>query len=352
MKRNADPVFRGHPKTQEEKWHEMFLSQTKSFDQNPSLIKLIHNITLTYLNECTPVILYDDQIKSREGYLFQDLFKTFPVTFVHGYIGEKDILKEPRLLQPKYNCFHFIVFLSDVKSSAKVLGKQSKSKVIVVARSSQWAVQEFLSGPLSRFFVNLVVIGQSFKEEDSSVVYTDYLKKNAIEEKGLTLEDTQGMFLLLGAGFLIAGTALLSEWMGGFSKKCRMIGRKMRSSKISHENLIDSPKKSMPEINKTSQSRLRFKSRSTTISNDSDDTLEGEIINVTHESITVHNDFNENDWDSRRSNSVDLDREVEVIFKKETQGRRTSLEEEVSDSVDKRTHTASKDAFGEHVHTN
>nr|AMM70646.1 ionotropic receptor 21a [Heliconius melpomene rosina] len=178
-KRNADPVFHGHPKTREEKWHEMFLSQTKTFDQNPSLIQLIHNITLTYLNDCTPVILYDDRIKAREGYLFKDLFKSFPVTFIHGYIDEKDIIKEPRLLQPRYECFHFIVFLSDVKSSAKVLGKQSKSKVVVVARSSQWAVQEFLAGPLSRYFINLVVIGQSFKDDDNSeaayILYTHIL---------------------------------------------------------------------------------------------------------------------------------------------------------------------------------
>lgn len=172
-KRNADPVFHGHPKTREEKWHEMFLGQAKTFDQNPSLIQLIHNITLTYLNDCTPVILYDDQTKVREGYLFKDLFKSFPVSFIHGYIDDKDMIKEPRLLQPKYECFHFIVFLSDVKSSAKVLGKQSESKVLVVARSSQWAVQEFLAGPLSRYFINLVVIGQSFKDDDNSVIVGD-----------------------------------------------------------------------------------------------------------------------------------------------------------------------------------
>lgn len=169
-KRKADPVFHGHPKTREEKWHEMFLSPMKSFDQNPSLIQLIHNMTLTYLNDCTPVILYDDRIKTNEGYLFKDLLKDFPLSFIHGYINDKDILKEPRLLQSRYECFHYIVFLTDVKSSAKVLGKQSKSKVVVVARSSQWAVQEFLAGPLSRYFINLVVIGQSFKDDDNSVI--------------------------------------------------------------------------------------------------------------------------------------------------------------------------------------
>ncbi|XP_052739428.1 ionotropic receptor 21a-like [Bicyclus anynana] len=164
-KRLVDPVFHGHPKTKEEVWHENFLNESKIFDQNPSLIKLIHNITLTYLSECTTVILYDDQIKSHESQLFQELFESFPVTFVHGYIDENDRVQEPRLLQANQECLHFILFLTDVQKSGKVLGKQSESKVIVVARSSQWAVQEFLSGPVSRFFINLLVIGQSFIDD-------------------------------------------------------------------------------------------------------------------------------------------------------------------------------------------
>lgn len=168
-KRLADPVFHGHPKTREELWHEHFLNQSTVFDQNPSLIKLIHNITLTYLNDCTPIILYDSQIKSHDSQLFQDLFQSFPVTFIHGYIDDKDTIEEPRLLQPKLDCLHFILFLTDVQKSAKILGKQSKNKVIVVARSSQWAVQEFLAGSASRSFVNLLVIGQSFKDDDNVV---------------------------------------------------------------------------------------------------------------------------------------------------------------------------------------
>lgn len=168
-KRSVDPVFHGHPKTREELWHEHFLSKSLGYDQTPSLIKLINNITLTYLNDCTPVILYDDQIKSQDSYLFQNLFKNFPVSFMHGYIGEKDYLEEPKLLQPLKNCHHFIVFLNDVIRSNKVLGKQSKSKVIVIARSSQWAIQEYLAGPRSKFLVNLLVVGQSFKDDENMV---------------------------------------------------------------------------------------------------------------------------------------------------------------------------------------
>lgn len=39
-------------------------------------------------------------------------------------------------------------------------------------------------------------------------------------ERGLTLADTEGMFLLLGIGFLIAGGVLISEWVGGCTNKC------------------------------------------------------------------------------------------------------------------------------------
>lgn len=46
------------------------------------------------------------------------------------------------------------------------------------------------------------------------------LKIASTEEKGLTLADTEGMFLLLGIGFLIATGALVSEWVGGCTNKC------------------------------------------------------------------------------------------------------------------------------------
>lgn len=44
----------------------------------------------------------------------------------------------------------------------------------------------------------------------------------------MALDDTQGMFLLLGAGFLCGAAALLSEWLGGCFNFCK--GRKRRRS--------------------------------------------------------------------------------------------------------------------------
>lgn len=170
-KRAVDPVFHGHPKTKEELWNERFINESTSFDQTPSLINLLRNITLTYLSDCIPVILYDNQVKSKESYLVQNLLKDFPMAYVHGYINDDDEVVEPKLLHDNKECVNFIAFFFDITKSAKILGKQAASKVVIVAGSSQWAVQEFLAGSQSRMFTNLIVIGQSFKDgEDDSLV--------------------------------------------------------------------------------------------------------------------------------------------------------------------------------------
>lgn len=176
-KRALDPVFRGHPKTREELWNLHILNETSGFDQTTSLVNLLHNISLTYLKDCTPVILYDSQVKSKESYLVQNLLKGFPMTFIHGYINDTGELVQPKLLHANTDCQHFILFLSDIKISAKILGKQPENKVIIIARSSQWAVQEFLASINSRNFVNLLVIGQSFKEGDDAALVRTFFQQ-------------------------------------------------------------------------------------------------------------------------------------------------------------------------------
>ncbi|XP_045510994.1 ionotropic receptor 21a [Colias croceus] len=222
-KRASDPVFHGYPKTVEELWHERFLKLDGAFDQTPSLIHLIQNITLTYLNDCTPVLLYDSQIKSANTYLFQNLFKTFPVSFVHGYIGSNDSLQEPKLLHPNQECLHFILFLNDVKRSAKIIGKQPKSKVVVVANASQWAVQEFLSGPQSRVFIDLLVIGQSFKDDDNTLEAPYILYTHNLYTDGLGSSEPR----------------ILVSWTHGkFSRNVNLFPTKMTEGYSGHRFLI------------------------------------------------------------------------------------------------------------------
>lgn len=50
-------------------------------------------------------------------------------------------------------------------------------------------------------------------------------------ERKLTLVDTEGMFILLGIGFVVAGGALLSEVVGGLTNKCRRLLKKRRDDK-------------------------------------------------------------------------------------------------------------------------
>lgn len=57
------------------------------------------------------------------------------------------------------------------------------------------------------------------------------LKMTNQEERGLTLVDTEGMFLLLGIGFLVAGGVLISEWVGGCTNKCMQIMRIKKEQK-------------------------------------------------------------------------------------------------------------------------
>ncbi|CAK1601723.1 unnamed protein product [Parnassius mnemosyne] len=218
-KRAIDSVFHGYPKTKEEIWHGNFLDKGKIFDPTFSLIKLIHNITLTYLNDCTPIILYDRQ---KDSYVVQNLLKDFPASYIHGYIDDNDQLREPKLLQFNRDCIHFVVFLSDVQKIAKVLGKKTENKVIVVTGSSQWAVQEFLAGPTSRMFVNLLVIGKSFKEEDSNEApYILYTHKLYIDGLGASK------------------SVVLNSWsQGKFSRELNLFPPKMSEGYAGHRFIV------------------------------------------------------------------------------------------------------------------
>lgn len=53
------------------------------------------------------------------------------------------------------------------------------------------------------------------------------------EERQLTTADTEGMFLLMGIGYLLAALALISEIIGGFTNKCRQVIKRRRKSNVS-----------------------------------------------------------------------------------------------------------------------
>lgn len=160
----------------------------------------------------------------------------------------------------------------------------------------------------------------------------------------MTLEDTQGMFLLLAAGVLMGITALISEWMGGFTRKC-CFRKKIPPRSISEEELAGTPDvDELRVLSNGTDSRLDFSTRSTSVS--SKDTLDGKIINVTEENILVHNHLNTDRWESRRSSSIDLDREVRDIFDKDEKRRRLRMNTSFVNSENNED-TASKNIFGD-----
>ncbi|EDW00493.1 ionotropic receptor 21a [Drosophila grimshawi] len=54
------------------------------------------------------------------------------------------------------------------------------------------------------------------------------------EERQLTTADTEGMFLLMGIGYLMGAVALVSEIVGGITNKCRQIIKRSRKSAASN----------------------------------------------------------------------------------------------------------------------
>lgn len=74
------------------------------------------------------------------------------------------------LLHPSdKQCRSYILFLADVSKTRDILGPQTTNRVILVPRSTQWKLQEFLSSKSSSDIINLLVIGESLSVETTKV---------------------------------------------------------------------------------------------------------------------------------------------------------------------------------------
>ncbi|ALC48549.1 Ir21a, partial [Drosophila busckii] len=178
-KRRVDATFHGNPKPRSELLAQKFLSAF-NFEQTNSLVVLVNAIAEKYLAKCPPVIYYDKFVQQSEGLILENLFKTMRITFYHGDINER---YEPENRQfTKHidnNCKSYILFLSDPLMANKILGPQTESRVVLVSRSSQWKLRDFLSSSASSNIVNLLVIGESLMSsplrERPYVLYTHKL---------------------------------------------------------------------------------------------------------------------------------------------------------------------------------
>lgn len=150
-RREIDTTFYGHPKTREEIWHQNFKMNELEFDQSQSLINLLMKILEKYMLRCIPIIIYDHYVEKAEGLLLQRLFSKLPVSYVHGKINEKFKLGNEMVLKPMdLRCRSYVLFMADAMQARKVIGPQIDNKVIVIPRSTQWKLQEFLSSTESR----------------------------------------------------------------------------------------------------------------------------------------------------------------------------------------------------------
>lgn len=151
---------KSHEKPQWLQWSEAFMGKSRICQQS-NLVKLLNKITCNYLSDCTPVILYDAFTQHYDKLLIERLLRDFPVDYIHGQISTDYAMLVEYSVSTRTVCYSYILFVNDVMRCKDVIGTQEKSKVVVVSRSSQWRIFEFLSDEVSRHFFNLLVIVKS-----------------------------------------------------------------------------------------------------------------------------------------------------------------------------------------------
>lgn len=163
-----------HEKEQTVKWAEAFFGKFNEINyQLESLVALLHKIT-DHLDNCTVMILYDSSAQNIDEVILQKLFKNFPLAYVHGHIDSKENIVKNLTRAIGSKCVSYMLFLQDVMRIQKIIGKQIEYKVIIISRSSQWRVHEFLASDASRNFVNLLVVSKSEQLDKTKVSTNQY----------------------------------------------------------------------------------------------------------------------------------------------------------------------------------
>lgn len=133
------------------------------YPSDSSLINLLSKIAMDYLYDCTTAILYDNYTNTQDHVFLRKFFQQYPLTHVHAAIPENYHIPIGELaFQLDNKCVHFIIFIKDVMLCQDIISKRSE-KVVVVAKSSQWRVQEYLTSEFSREIANLLIIVKSEK---------------------------------------------------------------------------------------------------------------------------------------------------------------------------------------------
>lgn len=89
QKRQVEPIFLGHPKTQAEIWHQKFKIETitKVIDEADVLVQLLHKIVDIYLKDCIPIVVYDKSVE--EDDILQRFFQVIFFNYFFNAVATK-----------------------------------------------------------------------------------------------------------------------------------------------------------------------------------------------------------------------------------------------------------------------
>lgn len=103
-------------------------------------------------------------------------YQSLNITYLHGKIDNNYTVVNQNLLHPyDKRCRSYILFLSDVVRARDVLGPQTDNRVVLIPRSTQWKLQEFLSSKAASDIINLLVIGESLSTNEVKVRIYSFL---------------------------------------------------------------------------------------------------------------------------------------------------------------------------------
>lgn len=123
---------------------------------------------------------------------------------------------------------------------------------------------------------------QSDIQQSLDTTKSKTLSMSDVGERKLNLADTEGMFLLMAVGYILAGSVLISEIVGGCAKSCRAFIRRnsdipddlmRRGSDFSWSQLKPKQSKTFTDkLKREIRKRLRSKSKSTQDENQTEKT--------------------------------------------------------------------------------
>ncbi|KAF5294150.1 hypothetical protein FQA39_LY13521 [Lamprigera yunnana] len=177
-------LLKSYEKPPEEILYNTFFGEKLPFDYTESLVNLLLLITNS-LNECTPVFLYD---KTVDISFFGRLFKDLSIPYVHGYTGGSNESMKHLAQTTDNKCVSYVLFVEDIMKSRDIIGPQNYHKVVIIVKSSQWKVYDFLESEIGQSFMNVLVIAKSisrFEDEyERELPYVLYTHNLCIDSTG------------------------------------------------------------------------------------------------------------------------------------------------------------------------